>query len=342
MKRFLFFLLIIGTTIVFSVPFIYMLQLAVFDTPGERVDFTLEEITDNLRDPDITPKPDPPSIISLPGQPADREKIAVEPSEYEARVIELINLERTKKGLEPFMLDKEITWIVRLKSEDMRDKGYLYTADGTLSKMLQDNHLFYSSMVEKVAGGGSTPREVFDLFMKDAGFRESIFNENYNRIGVGHASGGGGLYEHYWTLCIVQRPDPLTPDLVPVYEQEVLRLVNVEREKRGLNPLKWDSELSKAARFKSEDMRDHNYFDHESPTFGSLENLLGFFKISYSSAGENLAGGLFHPEDAVEGWMNSPGHRENILNPQFTHLGVGYADGDGYFLAYWTQIFISK
>jgi len=125
---------------------------------------------------------------------------------------------------------------------------------------------------------------------------------------------------------------------VSAYEAEVVRLVNAERQKNGLRPLTHDWQLSRVARYKSQDMRDKNYFSHTSPTYGSPFQMIKSFGISYRSAGENIAKGYKTPGAVVDGWMNSPGHRANILNSSFTHIGVGYVnDGN-----YWTQMFISK
>lgn len=122
------------------------------------------------------------------------------------------------------------------------------------------------------------------------------------------------------------------------YEKEVVRLVNLERRRAGLSELSYDWQLSRVARYKSEDMRKNNYFSHTSPTYGSPFQMMKSFGISYRSAGENIAKGQATPQAVVNAWMNSSGHRANILNASFTHIGVGYvADG-----RYWTQMFISK
>ena len=85
-------------------------------------------------------------------------------------------------------------------------------------------------------------------------------------------------------------------------------------------------------------MKDNNYFDHNSPTYGSPFDMMKQFGISYTSAGENIAQGQQTPEEVVEAWMNSQGHRENIMNASFTHIGVGYVESGNY----WTQQFIGK
>lgn len=131
---------------------------------------------------------------------------------------------------------------------------------------------------------------------------------------------------------------PETDSKVASYEQEVIRLVNENRAENGLKPLTYDWELSRVARYKSQDMKDKKYFSHTSPTYGSPFQMIKSFGISYRSAGENIARGYATPKAVVDGWMNSSGHRANILNSSFTRIGVGYvADGN-----YWTQMFISK
>lgn len=130
-----------------------------------------------------------------------------------------------------------------------------------------------------------------------------------------------------------------TKDLtVTNYENEVIRLVNEIRVNNGLNKLKADWELSRVARFKSQDMKDNNYFSHTSPVYGSPFEMIKNFGISYRSAAENIAKGQRTPKAVVDAWMNSSGHRANILNSSYAKIGVGYvADGN-----YWTQMFIRQ
>jgi uncharacterized YkwD family protein len=121
--------------------------------------------------------------------------------------------------------------------------------------------------------------------------------------------------------------------------QQVLDLVNQERVKAGVAPLKLSNSLDKMASVKAADMRDKQYFDHTSPTYGSPFNMMTTFGISYSYAGENIAAGQKTPTDVMNSWMNSSGHRANILNPNYTELGVGLAKGGSYG-TYWVQEFI--
>lgn len=129
---------------------------------------------------------------------------------------------------------------------------------------------------------------------------------------------------------------PQIDSKVAEYEAEVVRLVNVERAKKGLKALTADWELSRVARFKSQDMKDKGYFSHTSPTYGSPFDMIRSFGISYRSAGENIAKGQNTPKAVVTAWMNSSGHRANILNSSYTKIGVGYVSSGNY----WTQMFI--
>lgn len=139
--------------------------------------------------------------------------------------------------------------------------------------------------------------------------------------------------------CGVQtpsKPDTDTSSSVSDYEKKVVELVNEIRRDNGLSELKINTELCTVARAKSQDMKDKNYFSHTSPTYGSPFDMMKTFGISYRTAGENIAMGYSTPEAVVNAWMNSEGHRANILKASYKEIGVGYvASGN-----YWTQMFI--
>jgi len=129
-----------------------------------------------------------------------------------------------------------------------------------------------------------------------------------------------------------------TTSALSAYEQKVVDLTNQERAKNGLPALKVDVTLSKMAHEKSRDMSANGYFSHTSPTYGSPFDMMKKYGITYRYAGENIAMGQRTPEEVVKAWMNSEGHRKNILSPNYSYIGVGYvAEGN-----YWTQEFIGK
>lgn len=123
------------------------------------------------------------------------------------------------------------------------------------------------------------------------------------------------------------------------FQNQVVQLVNQERTSRGLKALSVDSALTQTATLKSQDMAKLGYFDHTSPTYGSPFDMMKQFGISYRTAGENIAMGQTSPQQVMSAWMNSEGHRANILNSSFTKIGVGIArNSSGQY--YWTQQFI--
>ena len=151
---------------------------------------------------------------------------------------------------------------------------------------------------------------------------------------------------------VAQKPAPTAPTAQPVasapatqnagsisnIEQQVLTLTNQERAKSGLKALSTDSALMNSAREKSADMSKNNYFSHTSPTLGSPFDQMKAKGIQYKAAAENIAMGQQTANEVVKGWMESPGHRANIMNGSYTHIGIGY-DANG---NYWTQQFIQK
>ena len=121
-------------------------------------------------------------------------------------------------------------------------------------------------------------------------------------------------------------------------EWEVFNLINQQRGQNGLSPLKMDYEVQRVARIKAQDMVNNNYFSHTSPTYGSPFNMLNNFKVSYRTAGENIAGNSSNSA-AVTAWMNSSGHKANILNSSFNYTGIGVINGSKYRKIY-VQMFI--
>lgn len=122
-------------------------------------------------------------------------------------------------------------------------------------------------------------------------------------------------------------------------EEEVVRLVNQKRAKAGLPALKINWQLSRVARYKSADMANKGYFSHNSPTYGTPFQMMENFGLRFSAAGENIAYGQRTPAEVMRDWMNSPGHRSNILSGAYTEIGVGLAKNKNG-VCYWTQQFM--
>ncbi|QUL52809.1 serine protease [Paenibacillus tritici] len=120
------------------------------------------------------------------------------------------------------------------------------------------------------------------------------------------------------------------------YTQQVVALVNKERAAAGLAPVSALDSLNKVAAAKAADMRSNKYFSHTSPTYGSPFDMMSAFGITYKAAGENIAMGQKTPQEVMTAWMNSPGHKANILSANFNYIGVGFDNN------YWVQEFIGK
>ncbi|MCG3088294.1 S-layer homology domain-containing protein [Sporosarcina cyprini] len=140
---------------------------------------------------------------------------------------------------------------------------------------------------------------------------------------------------------IYSTPEPPPAVKDDTFAADTINLVNKERASQKLTALKVDSALNKLAQMKAEDMVKNKYFAHMSPTYGSVGTMLDTYKYSWTAYGENIAKGYTTPGSAVEGWMNSKGHRDNIMQSKFTNIGAGFAkDADG--TTYWVHIFSAK
>ena len=136
-----------------------------------------------------------------------------------------------------------------------------------------------------------------------------------------------------------QEEEPSQPqesNTVEAFVQEVIRLVNVERAKQNLPALTENKAVTALAQKKAQEMHDLGYFDHKSPTYGQTWDMYDAAGIRWGAAGENIAMGQRTPEQVVNSWMNSKGHRENILNTDFSQIGVGYCAQDNI----WVQMFL--
>ena len=121
------------------------------------------------------------------------------------------------------------------------------------------------------------------------------------------------------------------------FKMQILSLTNNYRAENGLAPLSWDDNLAAVAQMHCDDMQTRDYFDHNTPEGKTPFERMTDYGIVYLSAGENLAVGYPTPESVMEGWMNSESHRQNILNPTFKYMGVGF-NKEG---RYWAQEFAS-
>ena len=160
-------------------------------------------------------------------------------------------------------------------------------------------------------------------------------------INLPQGKAGMNTAQHSDADTIEQGNDSARTGTASALETQVLNLVNVERQKAGLKPLSMSDRLVTLAEMKAQDMAQNNYFSHTSPTYGTPFEMLQRYGVSYRSAGENIAAGQTTAESVMQDWMNSSGHRANILNKSFTEIGIGYYQGGNYGV-YWTELFIGN
>lgn len=275
----------------------------------------------------------------------------------EQQMVDLVNQARTSAGLAPLAVDPVLSGLARIKARDMASNGYFSHTSPTYGSpfdMMKAAGLQYRYAGENLAKAPSVS-SAFRALLYSSGHRSNILSRNYDRIGVGVITSG-----HY--KIVVQmftggqkavapapqpQPDPQPqpqpqpepqpqpqPQSQPVAglnadEQRMLELVNQERVKAGLKPLQIDMALVRLARLKAQDMIDRGYFSHTSPTYGSPFDMMRAAGVQYRYAGENLAGAPT-VSSAHTNLMDSPGHRANILNANFTKIGIGVVSGGPY------------
>jgi uncharacterized protein YkwD len=191
----------------------------------------------------------------------------------------------------------------------------------------------YVSVGEHLVSGPRTPQEFLAHCLRTEQARRTLHEAAFTHAGLGQAIGGPG--EVFWTALWAR---PLTPDDLARTEAEVVALTNRERAAAGLPPLAADPLLTRAARAHSADMVARDFYSHTAPDGSRPWDRATAAGAARRSIGENIACGQRSPAEVVTGWMNSPGHRANILKPDFTHIGIGFAGG-GRAGTYWTQLF---
>ncbi|MGB3536001.1 MAG: CAP domain-containing protein [Microcoleaceae cyanobacterium] len=144
---------------------------------------------------------------------------------------------------------------------------------------------------------------------------------------------------------IVNGGSPITePPIDSSFVDEVVQLTNQFRQDNGLDPLSFDPQLATAAQTHSQNMAIEDFFSHTGVDGSNIGDRVDAVEYDFFTAGENIAAGYSTPETVVDGWINSDGHRANLLNPDFTEIGVGHFflendTGDTNFNHYWTQVF---
>ncbi|GAA0463147.1 CAP domain-containing protein [Streptomyces sp. NPDC046215] len=249
----------------------------------------------------------------------------------------LVSTARARAGAPPVAEHPALTAAARAHATAMARRGRLGTEgdDGTsVFQRVTAGGYAYLGIAEALVSGPRTAEEFWAYCLDDPDLSRPPRDPSLTEVGAAHAADdrSGTVY---WTALWAR---PFTADGLARTAAEVLALTNAERAAAGLRPLAPDPRLTAAAQAHSADMVARSFYSHTSPGGGQPWDRAAAAGCAHRGIGENIACGQRSAAEVVRGWMNSPGHRANILKPDFTHLGVGFAGG-GQAGAYWTQLF---
>ncbi|MFI0767551.1 CAP domain-containing protein [Streptomyces sp. NPDC021218] len=251
--------------------------------------------------------------------------------------LEVVNAARARAGAAPMALDGRLTAAAEAHARAMAAHGALAleTPDGiALFQRIAAHGYTPLTIAEHIVSGPRTPREFVDYCLEGDERRGPFHDPEFVHLGIGRAD-GPTTGDVYWTAVWTR---PFTPDGLLRLASEVIALTNAERAAARLAPLAPDPRLTAAAQAHSDDMVARDFYSHTGPEGGQPWDRARTAGATHRGIGENIACGQRSPAEVVRGWMNSPGHRANILKPDFTHIGVGHATGSRAG-TYWTQVF---
>ncbi|GEC06158.1 hypothetical protein SSP24_38130 [Streptomyces spinoverrucosus] len=249
----------------------------------------------------------------------------------------LINSARAQAGSPPVSLDARLTTAAQQHASAMAAAGRLgvESRDGVaVYQRVTAAGYPYITIGEHLVSGPRTPTEFMDYCLRTDGPRRTLHDPTFTHAGLAQANGGRSGTT-YWTALWAK---PLTPADLTRTAADVIDLTNHERARAGLPPLAPDPVLTRAAQAHSADMVARDFYSHTAPDGSQPWDRAAAAGSTRRSIGENIACGQRSPTEVVTGWMNSPGHRANILKPGFTHIGIGFVGG-GRAGTYWTQLF---
>ncbi|MFJ3803857.1 CAP domain-containing protein [Streptomyces sp. NPDC090088] len=249
----------------------------------------------------------------------------------------LVNSARAEAGRPPVAPDARLASAAHAHATAMAESGRPATEsrDGvSVHQRISHTGFAYVTVGEHLVSGPRTPAEFVDYCLRTEDARRTLLDPAFTHTGLAHVSDPRGG-DTYWTALWAR---PLTRTELTRTRAEVVDLTNRERARAGLRPLAVDPQLAAAAQAYSTDMATRDFYAHTSPEGTQPWDRAAAAGSRRRTIGENIACGQRSAAEVVDGWMNSPGHRANILKPEFTHIGIGFAGG-GRAGTYWTQLF---
>ncbi|MEM9806126.1 MAG: CAP domain-containing protein, partial [Cyanobacteria bacterium P01_D01_bin.56] len=295
-------------------------------------------------------------------------------TEFAQEVLRLTNEFRQQNGVEPLTLNEELVTTAENYSQTMAEGDFFshIGEDGSAPwDRAEDEGYTARAMGENLAAGQLTPEEVVQGWIDSPGHQRNLLNSSYTEMGLGYFElendTGAVNYNRYWTqlfgsgdLTPASTPVSAIPAATPaspvvlaaeqpttndnVFAEEVLRLTNEFRAENGRAPLTLNEELASTAQKHSQAMAEGDFFSHTGLNGSAPWDRAEDEGYTARAMAENIAAGQPTPEQVVQGWIDSPGHRQNMLNPSYTELGVGYFElendtGQVNYNRYWTQVF---
>ena len=258
-----------------------------------------------------------------------------------AEMLRLINLQRRKAGLAPFEADAKLAKAANAHAVAMAANTCVDFDCGGEKTGARLGSAGYRAQASRfyVSAGKPAPADMIREMMSADWGRDMVLNPAFRHVAAGYGE-SDTTYRHYWAIGFAA---PAIENLDALAD-EVVRLVNIERQKQGAAPLSINKELNKSARFHANFMAEHDCFDHLCPNEPNLGKRARDAGYDWRAVAENIAAGQEDAAEVVAGWMTSPGHRANILNPAYKHIGIGYVlvDQDGGKVTmrhYWVQNF---
>ncbi|WP_413104828.1 CAP domain-containing protein [Streptomyces sp. Inha503] len=279
----------------------------------------------------------PATASSAPARPVPPPGAPAPADAASRQALDMVNAARARAGAAPVALDGRLTAAAGAHARAMAAHGALALEgpDGiSLFHRIATHGYRPLTIAEHIVSGPRTPREFVDYCLEGAERRGPFHDPALVHLGIGRAD-GPTTGDVYWTAVWAR---PFTPDGLLGLASEVIARTNAERAAARLAPLAPDPRLTAAAQAHSDDMVARDFYSHTGPEGQQPWYRARAAGATHRGVGENIACGQRSPEEVVRGWMNSPGHRANILKPDFTHIGVGHATGSRAG-TYWTQVF---
>lgn len=263
-----------------------------------------------------------------------------------AELVALINEQRKKAGLPALGVESRLNSAAAAHARAMGEEDCYDRDCGGMDINLRVARTGYRYALVRTDfnAGYPGPRDVFAKMADSDSGRKLMLRADFRHVGAGHhfqaRDTGKRNYFHYWT---VSYGVPANENLDEI-AREVTRLVNLEREARGLAPVALNPLLTKSAQFHARYMADNDCFDHRCPDEPDLVVRAGNAGYEFRMISENIASAMNDPAEAVRSWMTSEGHRENMLDPDMREIGVGFVllnedGGKQRSRQYWVQNF---